>query len=285
MKYFYVSNNEKFGPFSKEELNSQPLRRDSLVWGYGMDGWTKLEDIDSMSELCRSLPPLMSDDLEADSKEIDDQLLFGVLSQPNAAEPLKPNLEAIQDQNKSIKKKSSRGKVYFLGFIITAIVLVMVLLQKGEGSKKAIQEEVDYELFKANAYNINFDYHVYLNKYYRDLNVVGIFPVKPRTITIKFVDMQYFEGLTHYHGVSFGSGDDSRVEIYLNRDSWDSYTRGQKYSVMYHELSHDILNYYHTPEPRQGQGSLMDPYMSTSEKTKMDDFIESWYVFLDMYEE
>ena len=273
MQYFYISNNQRVGPFSFDELKKQPLRRDSLVWFYGMEDWRRLEDIETLQELCKTLPPSL----------IPTEKFLNV--PPVLQKPPRQKQRSSAKKLPSVAKKNMVwGKFYLVGFVVS-VAIIIYLLSKDSNQNGGMQKGVDYELFTSNAYPLDFDYNFYLTKYYRDLNAVGISPVKPRSVTIKYVDMQYFEGLTHYHGISFGMSDDSKVEIYLNKDSWDSFTKGEKYWVMYHELTHDILNYDHTPSKEIGQGSLMDPYLSATDNKSMDEFIEAWYVFLDHYME
>lgn len=273
MKFFYVANNEKIGPFSIEELKKEPLKRDSLVWYFGMESWQRLEDVELLEEVFSALPPSL-----IQKKEIQEEPQF------SNNELLSQKVAPIEHQKLNVKKGAIWSKVYLLGFIISVAINIYIIFI-GDDQIEPVHDEVDYDQFSTNAYELNFDYNFYLNKYYRDLNAFGISPIKPRSISIKFVDMQYFEGMTHYNGVSFGFGDDSRVEIFLNRDSWDSFNRGEKFWVMYHELSHDILNYDHTPSDKLGEGSLMDPYFSTLDNISMDDFIEAWYVFMEHYME
>lgn len=273
MQYFYISNNQRLGPFSFDELKKQPLRRDSLVWFYGMEDWMRLENIETLEELSQTLPP----SLIPTEKFLNVPPVLQKL-------PTQNQRSSVEKLPTGAKKRMLWDKFYLVGFVVS-VAIIIYLLSKDSNQNGGMQKEVDYELFTTNAYPLDFDYNFYLTKYYRDLNAVGISPVKPRFVTIKFVDMQFFKGLTHYHGISFGMSDDSKVEIYLNKDSWDSFNRGEKFWVMYHELSHDILNYDHTPSDKLGEGSLMDPYFSTLDNISMDDFIEAWYVFMEHYME
>ena len=47
-----------------------------------------------------------------------------------------------------------------------------------------------------------------------------------------------------------------------------------RYYLMYHELSHDILNVDDLEDTEINVGKLMYPAISTYEKITMDDFIE-----------
>ena len=57
IKYFYLDGDIKLGPFTKNELIDKNLNRDSRIWFYGLEDWTKLSDIAELKEIFSSLPP------------------------------------------------------------------------------------------------------------------------------------------------------------------------------------------------------------------------------------
>ena len=118
------------------------------------------------------------------------------------------------------------------------------------------------------------EFDMYLNKYYRDLEVFGISVVKSRSVSIRFAPMQYFEDTKDFYGLAYGGGDNDRIEIYINEDGWRKLTRAQKYLLMYHELSHDILNVDDLPNIPSNYSKLMCPVLDRFERLTMDDFIE-----------
>ena len=79
--------------------------------------------------------------------------------------------------------------------------------------------------------------------------------------------------LRHTHGISFGYRDDDRVEIYINKKSWDSFNKTQKHYIVYHELSHDILNLEDLEDVKDNYGKIMYPYISRYDSYNMNDFI------------
>ena len=99
---------------------------------------------------------------------------------------------------------------------------------------------------------------------------------------MKLAPMQYFEDTKDIHGVSYGYKNDDIIEIYINEDSWKRFSRPQKYLLMYHELSHDILNVDDLPEKEENYGKLMCPYILSYDKISMDEFIEMSH---DLFEE
>lgn len=51
MKYYYVRNNEKFGPFELEELKAQNITPETLMWHEGMADWVPAKELTQLSEL------------------------------------------------------------------------------------------------------------------------------------------------------------------------------------------------------------------------------------------
>ena len=51
MKYYYLENNEKRGPFTLSELKTKDLNNQTLVWFEGLEKWTQLQNIEELNEL------------------------------------------------------------------------------------------------------------------------------------------------------------------------------------------------------------------------------------------
>lgn len=167
-------------------------------------------------------------------------------------------------QKKSIKiNKKWIG--YLLGgsFVFLTIFGIVKIISSASEKHKIIDGAYDCEEFQ-----------MYLDKYCRDIEYYGISKRKPHTIIMKLAPMQYFDDTKDYHGVSYGYKNDDIIEIYINEDSWKRLSRPQKYLLMYHELSHDILNVDDLPAKEENYGKLMCPSMLTMDKISMDDFIE-----------
>jgi hypothetical protein len=56
-KYFYIKDEKELGPFELEELKSEHIKRDTLVWFQGIKDWTKASDVSELDELFIYLPP------------------------------------------------------------------------------------------------------------------------------------------------------------------------------------------------------------------------------------
>jgi hypothetical protein len=159
--------------------------------------------------------------------------------------------------------------------IIIVISLVVIKLIQGQSEANLHKEIV------ANSYDGDVNFDIYVEKFYRDLELYGIFPKKPKTIIIKFSKLDQLDNTTHIHGLSLGYNDDSKIEIYINPSSWQQFTKPMRYFLMYHELAHDVLNLDDLDSKSINEGKLMYPEISSYEKKNMDDFIESFHALFE----
>ena len=239
-KYFYTDGKEKYGPYSIEELRSQPISRTTKVWCYGMDQWTELFQVAELSNVLNSIPPELN-------------------TQPS----------------KEIKKSSAFSK-----WVIAIIVIVIISLL-GYAVIQNQSEVNQYNEIVANSYDSNEDFDMYVQKFYRDLEFYGIFPKKPKVQIVKFSKLDQIDNTTHIHGLSFGRGDDDRIEIYINPSTWKEFNKPKRYFLMYHELAHDVLNLDDLESDTWNEGKLMYPAISSYETMNMDDFIESFQALFE----
>ncbi len=175
-------------------------------------------------------------------------------------------------------EQNSHKKNKTLWIIPVLLVFIMTLLYIG----KYNEDETSIESIRNSAYNTDVDFNMYVNKFYRDLNFYGIYPPKPKVKIIKFSDFDKMKDKTHIHGMSLGNDDDEKIEIYINPSSWKKFNKPMKYWLMYHELSHDVLNVDDLKATEENKGKLMYPELSDYEHKNMDDFIES---FKKLFEE
>ena len=56
-----------------------------------------------------------------------------------------------------------------------------------------------------------------------------------------------------------------------------------RYFLMYHELSHDVLNLDDLDIKLENEGKLMYPEISSYEMKSMDDFIESFHSLFEQH--
>ena len=168
----------------------------------------------------------------------------------------------------------------FLG-VLLAIGLVFSII--GGIAYINSKEERTNELIRDASFRTEEDLYIYVDKFYRDLECFGIHKVKPANCIVKFSNMQQIEETVHIHGISMGYDQTDKIEIYINYDSWKHFTKGQKYWVMYHELSHDVLDLDDLSPETSNIGKLMYPMASRFTPISMDTFIEAFHQQLADY--
>lgn len=253
-KYFYTNGVNKIGPFTLEELKEQNLSRETLIWYYGLDKWKELSEIEELHSLTNSIPP---------------PLKFSEITNTDNSSY---NEKGLTEKAITAKTPKSRKKTNaFLA--ITAVLIVIILI--GYISINNTADNKLYTNIAANSYVTDVDFNFYVEKFYRDIGNYGIFPKKPQTQIIKFSKLDQLDNATHIHGISYGMNDDDRIEIYINPTTWDKFNKPMRYFLMYHELSHDVLNVDDLEDLLSNEGKLMYPAIYTYESKTMDDFIES----------
>lgn len=255
-KYFYTDGKDKFGPFSKDELKHQQIKRSTKVWYFGLENWTEISELSDLNDVVSSIPPEINflkvpvENVKQDSKE-------------------KPTEKTNQ---KNPNPKKSNAMKWILGFVSLIVISYIIFKSTRNQTDANLHQEI-----AACSYNGDADFNIYVKKFYRDLEIYGIYPQKPRSTIIKFSKLDQLKNTTHIHGLSFGHNDDSRIEIYINPSSWQQFTKPMRYFLMYHELAHDVLNLNDLDNTMENEGKLMYPEISSFENKNMDDFIESFH--------
>ena len=258
-KYFYTDGISKFGPFSKEELKVKKISRNTKFWFYGLDNWTEISKIDELYDIILSLPP--------DIRTIES--FNNIVTKPVIVETNKNPMYKV------IKKYNLRKWAIGIVVVITISSFVLILIRN--------QSKVNlYNIIVANSYESNENFEIYVEKFYRELEYHGIHPKKPKQTIIRFSKLDQLDNTTHIHGLSFGNNDDEKIEIYINPSTWKQFSKPMRYFLMYHELSHDVLNLDDLTAKSVNEGKLMYPSISNYENKSMDDFIESVH---DLFEE
>ncbi len=57
MEFYIISNSERQGPFSLENLSKKGISSNTMVWSIGYTTWKKAKDVPELSELLSNLPP------------------------------------------------------------------------------------------------------------------------------------------------------------------------------------------------------------------------------------
>jgi hypothetical protein len=259
-KYFYTDGVSKFGPFSKDELKSQNITRNTKVWFYGLEKWIEISEIGELGDIISTIPP----ELKALNSESDS----------NTQKP-DQNTKRESIQFRPMSKKLKRA-LWLIGILALVIITFLII--------RLVQKQSEANLYKeivANSYDGDVNFDIYVEKFYRDLEFYGIFPKKPQTTIIKFSRLDQLDNTTHIHGLSIGKNDDTRIEIYINPSSWKQFTKPMRYFLIYHELAHDVLNLDDLDNKTSNEGELMYPEISSFEKKNMDDFIESLHALFE----
>ncbi len=254
IKYFYTDGINKFGPFSKEELKSQNIARTTKVWYFGLNEWQQLDKVESLNDILSAIPPEL--------KKID-----------SFKETKFKKSEKYVLKNPFKLQNISRKFILFVGISLVIILSIKLVINQSEVNLK---NEI-----ASNSYDADENFDFYIKKYYRDLEYFGIYPKKPKEVIIKFSKLDQLDNTTHIHGISYGHDDDSIIEIYINPSSWDKFSKPMRYYLMYHELSHDILNVKDLDAIPENKGKLMYPEISSYDKKNMDEFIESSHALFE----
>lgn len=250
VKFFYIKNGTKVGPVELSELLDNVEDRDSLIWFAGLEKWTEFKQIKELNVYLHLLPPKIS----------------------NTNTEFKTKLPEINKGSKTNKRKYQ----YIISILVIVIPITFLLIR----SYNITQE---YKQVVNLSGDVDFDYNFYVEKYYRDLKFHAIYKVQPKNIIIKYSFLDQLDFSTHIHAICFGKGDDDKIEIYINYNSWKHFNKAQKYWLVYHELSHDVLNLNDLSNKSFNEGKLMHPE-ELDINYNMDMFIESFHDLFDSIE-
>lgn len=261
-KYFFLKAGKKIGPLTKEELSKEDLTRNTKIWYYGIKDWTEIKKITELDDITNSIPP-------------------EIVNNKSKTSINKVKTVKITKKNQSNLEIGKKNNAKWIFFTISIVIFSLVIYYN-------IQDKIsndEYEKISNNSFSGEEDFQLYVDKFYRDLSVYGIYPKKPKNIIIKFSKLDKIENTTHIHGLSFGYENDDEIEIYINPSSWENFDKAKRHYLIYHELCHDILNLDDLEALPKNEGKLMYPSISTYEDINMDDFIESYQTLFEEYSE
>lgn len=184
-------------------------------------------------------------------------------------------IEAVPDLQQPKLTRSYKNKLAIIVSCIVALLFIIGLIMNFNNERTEIRN-MSYV-------DPSIDFSMYVDKFYRDLEVYGIRAVRPETIIIKFARLETTNKYKGYNGVSFGYNDDDIIEIYINPLSWEQGSKARRYWLMYHELAHDILNAEHVEAIPENKGKLMYPHSSNFKISDMDEFIEAYQALFEEY--
>jgi hypothetical protein len=160
-------------------------------------------------------------------------------------------------------------------YILIPIAIIGLFLLFRNSSKN---EEIKNSIISSDE-----DFQMYVDKFYRDIEVNGISKIRPKKQIISLANLDQHIESNHIHAISLGKDKDDLIEIYINKTSWDNFNKAQKYYVMYHELSHDVLNLVDLEGLIENKGQLMYPSIDSYERLTMDEFIDSYQKVFEEY--
>jgi len=134
-KYFYSDGKEKFGPFSFEELKSENITKDTLIWFEGLEDWKPAKDIGELEEILKLIPPpiipeklnLQDTNTKSDAQNADAEVTNNNYSPSHDNETSAQNFKR---QGMFSNPFSFKGRIrrmeYGISFIITVILFSII---------------------------------------------------------------------------------------------------------------------------------------------------------------
>lgn len=124
-EYYYLdANNERKGPIAKEELLSQKLNKETLVWREGLENWTPMKDVAELAEAIsqKTPPPLPTN---SNNKKEPPAISVQATEHPKIINQL-PKAEMSQKEvvtKRTPQKKGNGGKI---AVIIISVFIVLI---------------------------------------------------------------------------------------------------------------------------------------------------------------
>lgn len=170
-------------------------------------------------------------------------------------------------------------KVNFL--LIFKLLLFSTIIFSFFFLKEFIDTRAKKKQIKEKSFKVDFDINYYLESYYSDLDAFNINYKKPKTTIIKYSILNKDNAEKHYFALSFGINNDEIIEIYINYNDWKRFDPISKMYLMYHELSHDVLNMNDLSLSDENIGKLMYPIF----ENKIKDLKEFNQIKIDFFNE
>ena len=127
------------------------------------------------------------------------------------------------------------------------------------------------------------NFEPYVDQFYRELKQSGIAKVRPKKINIRLESLDTSESTYHMHGFSIGFDNDDIIDITINKRSWNTFSKAQKYYLIFHELAHDVLNLDDLDYNNPNEKNIMYPSIHSFKSLSMDDFIDNFNNLLEDY--
>lgn len=161
-EYYYLdAQNERKGPITKEELLSQNLNKETLVWREGLENWTPMKDVAELAEAISHktpppLPPNSNNKKEPPAISVKATEQPIIINQP-------PKIETAQ--KKSIPQKKGKGGK--IALITILIILIIAGLGFGGLYLYDHEQKTKQERYSPSNYISVYDATVYGNGYFQ----------------------------------------------------------------------------------------------------------------------
>ena len=127
------------------------------------------------------------------------------------------------------------------------------------------------------------NFEPYVDQFYRELEQSGISKVRPKKMNIRLESLDTSENTYHMHGFTTGFDNDNIIDITINKRSWNTFNKAQKYYLIFHELAHDVLNLDDLDYNNPNEKNIMYPSIHSFKSLTMDDFIDNFNNLLEDY--
>lgn len=126
-KYFYSDGKEKFGPFSFEELKTENITKDTLIWFEGLEDWKPAREIGEFEEIFKLIPPpIIPEKMNLEGTKINSEVHSGdtVVTNNNTSDQNYERPGMFSSPFSGIGR--IRRTEYGISFIITVILVTII---------------------------------------------------------------------------------------------------------------------------------------------------------------
>ena len=140
-KYYYIENDNQFGPFTIKELKDKKITSKTLVWTEELENWEEAKNIVELKEILKKAPPPLPNKIK---------------------KPLKVEAEIIKKKEKILTpereiKIAKEAKLNFKFFKYSILIGVMTFLYFVYENKGFEHKSIEFKL-KDDMYKSEYDY-------------------------------------------------------------------------------------------------------------------------------
>lgn len=164
-EYYYLdAQNERKGPITKEELLSQNLDKETLVWREGLENWTPIKDIAELAEAIRhKTPPPLPQNFNNEKEP--PAISVQETDPPKIIQPSK--IETAQKREVTKSNPPQKGNDGKIAIIIIIIILIIAGLGFGGWYLYNHEQKAKQERYSPSNYISVYDATVYGNGFFQ----------------------------------------------------------------------------------------------------------------------